>query len=62
MEPCIVVWLVAVTNKMQLSNGILLFHGTLMMYSNSQKMVKLDRNMSELRQILCENVILTLVH
>jgi hypothetical protein len=32
------------------------------MSSNSLKMIKLNRNMSELGQILCKNIILPLVH
>jgi len=32
------------------------------MSSKSLKMIKIDRNMSELWQILCKDIILTLVH
>jgi hypothetical protein len=32
------------------------------MFSNSLKMITVDRNMSELRQTMCKNVMLTLMH
>jgi hypothetical protein len=32
-----------------------------LIFSNFPKMIKIDRNMSELRQIVCENIILKLV-
>ena len=46
MEPCIVVQLVAITNKMQLSNGILLFHSTLTVQHVSSVMSLIIRNLN----------------
>ena len=46
MEPCIVVRLVAITNKMQLSNGILLFHSTLTVQHVSSVMSLIIRNLN----------------
>jgi hypothetical protein len=40
----------------------LCFTYTISMFSNSLKMIKTDRNMSELWQIVCNTVIVTLVH
>ena len=40
----------------------LYFIYALLLFSNSLKMIKAYRNMSELQQILCQNVVLTLVH
>jgi hypothetical protein len=38
------------------------FYIYLLMFSNPLKMIKIDRNMSELWQFACKNVILILVH
>jgi len=46
MEPCIVLWLVAISNKMQLSNGILLFHSTLIVQHVSSIMSLIIRNLN----------------
>jgi len=46
MEPCIVVWLVAIINKMQLSNGILVFHSTLIVQHVSSVMSLIIRNLN----------------
>ena len=46
MEPCIVVWLVAITNEMQLSKGILLFHSTLTVQHVSSVMSLIIRNLN----------------
>ena len=48
MEPCIVVWLVAITNKMQRSNGILLFHSTLIVQHVSSVMSLIIRNLNSI--------------
>ena len=39
----------------------LCFVCALLIFNNALKMIKIDRNMSELRKIVCKNIILTLV-